>query len=33
MSFIELKNVSKYWGDVKAVDKLNINIEEGEYSY
>ena len=31
MSFIELKNVSKYWGDVRAVEKLNINIEEGEF--
>ena len=31
MSLIELKNVSKYWGDVRAVAKLNINIEEGEF--
>ena len=31
MNFIELKNVSKYWGDVRAVEKLNINIEEGEF--
>tara|TARA_B100001765_G_scaffold214930_1_gene184439 strand:+ start:296 stop:1345 length:1050 start_codon:yes stop_codon:yes gene_type:complete len=31
MSLIELKNVSKYWGDVRAVEKLNINIEEGEF--
>ena len=30
MSLIELKNVSRYWGDVRAVEKLNINIEEGE---
>ncbi len=31
MSLIELKNVSRYWGDVRAVEKLNINIEEGEF--
>ena len=31
MSLIELRNVSKYWGDVRAVKKLNINIEEGEF--
>ena len=31
MSLIELRNVSKYWGDVRAVEKLNINIEEGEF--
>ena len=31
MSLIELKNVSKYWGDVRAVAKLNINIEEGQF--
>ncbi len=31
MTLIELKNVSKYWGDVRAVEKLNINIEEGEF--
>ncbi len=31
MSLIELKNVSSYWGDVRAVEKLNINIEEGEF--
>ena len=31
MNLIELKNVSKYWGDVRAVEKLNINIEEGEF--
>ena len=28
MSLIELRNVSKYWGDVSAVEQLNINIEE-----
>ena len=31
MSLIELRNVSRYWGDVRAVEKLNINIEEGEF--
>ena len=31
MNLIELKNVSKYWGDVRAVAKLNINIEEGQF--
>ena len=31
MSLIELKNVSRYWGDVRAVEKLNINIEEGDF--
>jgi len=31
MSLIELKNVSRYWGDVRAVEKLNMNIEEGEF--
>ena len=33
MSLIELKNVSRYWGDVRAVEKLNINIEEGDNIY
>ena len=31
MSLIELRNVSRYWGDVRAVEELNINIEEGEF--
>ena len=31
MSLIELRNVSRYWGDVRAVEKLDINIEEGEF--
>ena len=30
MSFIEISNVSKFWGDVKAVENLNINVDEGE---
>tara|TARA_B100001123_G_scaffold61062_1_gene66391 strand:+ start:227 stop:1273 length:1047 start_codon:yes stop_codon:yes gene_type:complete len=31
MSFIEISNVSKFWGDVKAVENLNINVDEGEF--
>ena len=31
MSFIEISNVSKLWGDVKAVENLNINVDEGEF--
>ena len=33
MSFIEISNVSKFWGDIKAVENLNINInvDEGEF--
>ena len=31
MSFIELKNVAKYWGDIKAVEKFNLKIEKGDF--
>ena len=31
MSFIEISNVSKFWGDVKAVENININVDEGEF--
>ena len=31
MSFIEISNVSKFWGDFKAVENLNINVDEGEF--
>ena len=31
MSFIELNDVSKYWSDVKAVDKFNLKIEQGDF--
>ena len=31
MSFIEINNVSKFWGDIKAVENLNINVDEGEF--
>ncbi len=31
MSFIELNDVAKYWGDVKAVEKFNLEIEEGDF--
>src|SRR5262245_7482019 len=27
---IELENVTKYYGNLKAVDSLNLNVEEGE---
>ena len=30
-SFIQIKNVSKHFGDVKAVDNVSIEIEEGEF--
>lgn len=29
-SFLELKNVYKYFGDVKAVDNISISVEQGE---
>ncbi len=31
MSFIQISNVSKFWGDVKAVENININVDEGEF--
>ena len=31
MSFIEIINVSKFWGDIKAVENLNISVDEGEF--
>ena len=31
MSFIEISNVSKFWGDIKAVENLNISVDEGEF--
>ena len=31
MSFIELNDVAKYWGDVKAVEKFNLKIEEWDF--
>ena len=31
MSFIEISNVSKIWGDIKAVENLNISVDEGEF--
>ncbi len=31
MSFIEISNVSKFWGDVKAVENININVDEGGF--
>ena len=31
MSFIELNDVAKSWGDVKAVERFNLKIEEGDF--
>ena len=31
MNYIQLKNVSKYWGTTKAVENLNIEIKKGEF--
>ncbi len=31
MSVIELQDVSRYWGEVRAVEKLNLKIEHGEF--
>ena len=28
MNYIQLKDVSKYWGTTKAVEKLNIEIKK-----
>ena len=30
MSFLEIKNLTKYYGDVCAVRELNLSLEEGE---
>ena len=30
MAFVELKHVTKLFGEVKAVDDLNLSIEKGE---
>ena len=31
MSFVEIKNLEKSFGDTKVLKKLNLNIEEGEF--
>ena len=31
MNYIQLKDVSKYWGTTKAVENLNIEIKKGEF--
>ena len=31
MYSVDLKNVTKKWGDVTAVDQVNIHINEGEF--
>jgi ABC-2 type transport system ATP-binding protein len=30
MAIIEIKNLEKYYGDFKALDKLNLKVNEGE---
>ena len=31
MYSVDLKNVTKKWGDVTAVDQVNLHINEGEF--
>lgn len=31
MSFLEIRQLSKYWGDKVAVDDLNLSINQGEF--
>ena len=31
MSLLELKNVSKIYGDLKALDNVNIHVDQGEW--
>ena len=31
MNILELKDISKIYGDLKALDKININVEKGEW--
>ena len=31
MNYIQLKDVSKYWGTTKALENLNIEIKKGEF--
>ena len=31
MYSVDLKNVTKRWGDVTAVDQVNLHINEGEF--
>ena len=33
MYSVDLKNVTKKWGDVTAVDQVNLHINEGEHLY
>jgi len=30
-NFIEIKNISKHFGDVKAVDNVSFSIRQGEF--
>ena len=31
MSLLELKNISKIYGELKALDNVNIKVEKGEW--
>ncbi len=31
MSFVEIKNLTKRWGDVTAVDNVSFSIDEGSF--
>ena len=31
MSLLELKNVSKIYGDLKALDNVNVHVDKGEW--
>ncbi|WP_215492282.1 ABC transporter ATP-binding protein [Fenollaria sporofastidiosus] len=31
MNILELKDISKIYGDLKALDKVNLNVEKGEW--
>ena len=31
MNILELKDISKIYGDLKALDKINLNVEKGEW--
>ena len=31
MSLLELKGISKIYGDLKALDNINLSVENGEW--
>ena len=31
MSLLELKNISKIYGDLKALDNVSIHVDKGEW--